>query len=80
MPILEAQAMGNPVVTSALEPMQSIAGDGAILVNPYSVEELADAVKVTPKQEIFSDVVKAGLINVERYSVKSISPAIPQAI
>ena len=53
MPILEAQAMGKPVVTSALEPMQSIAGDGAILVNPYSVEELADAVKKLLQQEIF---------------------------
>ena len=34
MPILEAQSVGRPLITSKIEPMKSVAGDAAIFVNP----------------------------------------------
>jgi glycosyltransferase involved in cell wall biosynthesis len=46
LPILEAMACGAPVVTSNLPPMAEIAGRGAILVDPYSVESIAEALAV----------------------------------
>lgn len=38
MPIIEGQAVGRVVFTSDLEPMKEVAGDAALLVDPYSIE------------------------------------------
>jgi glycosyltransferase involved in cell wall biosynthesis len=40
LPILEAMALGTPVVTSAFGAMAEVAGDAAELVDPYSVESI----------------------------------------
>lgn len=45
MPIVEAQAVGIPVITSDREPMRSVAGGGALLVNPESTEEIRAAIE-----------------------------------
>ncbi len=42
-PVLEAMACGTPVITSNLSALPEVAGDAAILVNPYQVEEIAAA-------------------------------------
>ena len=41
LPILEALALGAPLVTSNLAAMSEIAGDAALLVDPYNEENLA---------------------------------------
>lgn len=43
LPVLEAMACGTPVVTSNVSSLPEIAGDSAVLVNPYEIEELAGA-------------------------------------
>lgn len=43
MPVLEAMACGSPVITSNRYACSEVAGDAAILVNPYSVAEIRDA-------------------------------------
>lgn len=45
MPIVEAMASGCPVITSNSTGCAEIAGDAAILVNPRSVDEIADAMR-----------------------------------
>ncbi len=45
MPIVEAMACGTPVITSNLAAMPETAGNAALLVNPYSVEEIAAAMR-----------------------------------
>lgn len=44
LPILEAMGCGTPVVTSNLSSMPEVAGTAAILVNPYSIKEISDAI------------------------------------
>ena len=44
IPILEAMKLGTPVITSNVTAMPEVAGDAAILVDPYSVEEMASAI------------------------------------
>lgn len=44
LPILEAQAMGRPVITSDLSPMREVAGAGALLVDPYATGSIREAV------------------------------------
>jgi glycosyltransferase involved in cell wall biosynthesis len=43
-PIIEAQAVGVPVLTSNLSSMPEVAGDAALLVDPYDVDELSAAI------------------------------------
>ena len=43
MPVLEAMACGAPVITSATTSLPEVAGDAAVLIDPHSPEQLADA-------------------------------------
>lgn len=51
LPILEAYYHECPVITSQISSMQEIAGDGAVLVDPYSVEAIAQACVSLEKKE-----------------------------
>jgi glycosyltransferase involved in cell wall biosynthesis len=44
LPLLEAMGCGTPVITSRTSSMPEIAGDAAILVDPYQVPELSAAI------------------------------------
>ncbi|MEG3438413.1 glycosyltransferase family 1 protein [Pannus brasiliensis CCIBt3594] len=46
LPVLEAMACGTPVITSNLSSLPEVAGDAAILVNPYRTEEITEAMRV----------------------------------
>ncbi len=43
IPVIEAMACGTPVVTANNSSLAEVAGESALLVNPYSVEEIAGA-------------------------------------
>jgi len=44
LPPLEAMACGVPVITSKVSSMPEVVGDAGILIDPYNVEELSDAI------------------------------------
>lgn len=44
-PILESMACGTPVVTSTISSMPEVAGDAALLVDPYDVSALAESLR-----------------------------------
>jgi glycosyltransferase involved in cell wall biosynthesis len=52
LPILEAYACGCPVLTSNISSMPEVAGDGAVLVDPYDIASISDGLKQfnDPKQ------------------------------
>jgi glycosyltransferase involved in cell wall biosynthesis len=41
LPVLEAMACGTPVLTSSVSSLVEVAGDGAVLVDPLSIEQIA---------------------------------------
>jgi glycosyltransferase involved in cell wall biosynthesis len=45
LPILEAMGCNTPVITSNTSCMPEIAGDAALLVDPFNIEEMASAIK-----------------------------------
>ena len=74
MPILEAQQIGRPVVASGRSPMKEVAGAGACLVDPESVEEIAGAIRrVVGDSDYRAALVRAGFENVECYSADAVA-------
>lgn len=45
IPVLEAMACGTPVITSNLSSLPEVAGDAALLVNPYNTGEITAAMQ-----------------------------------
>jgi glycosyltransferase involved in cell wall biosynthesis len=45
LPVLEAMACGTPVITSRLSSLPEVAGDAALLVDPYCIGEIAEAMR-----------------------------------
>ncbi len=43
LPIIEGFGFDAPVITAALDPMREIAGDAALLVDPYRIDAISDA-------------------------------------
>lgn len=69
MPILEAMACGCPVITSNVFSMPEIAGDAAILVNPYKIEEIAEAIyKVLSDENLRRKLKRNGLKRAKRFT------------
>ena len=76
LPLIEAQATGRPVVTSDRPPMSDIAGDAAELVDPEDVASIRAGVRrVLDDPQRRSELVAAGLRNVERFRVEAVAAA-----
>ena len=74
MPIIEGQATGRVVVTSNLSPMKEVAGEGAVLVDPYSVDDIRNAYHKIIQDASFRELlIKKGRENVSRFSVDIIA-------
>lgn len=71
MPIIEGQATGRIVVTSSITPMKDIAGNGAILVDPYNISSIRDGFKEAINQP--SELVQLGLENSKRFKASAIA-------
>lgn len=68
MPIIEAHAIGRPVITSNTSSMPEIAGDAAILVDPDNVQEIRSAIEeLANNPGLREDLVQRGLENVKRF-------------
>lgn len=62
MPIAEAMASGTPVITSNISSMPEVAGNAAILVDPYSTDEIADAMRrVAESSDLRAQLSQRGL-------------------
>jgi glycosyltransferase involved in cell wall biosynthesis len=69
MPILDAMARGVPVVTSTTSALPEVAGDAALLVNPYSVEEISQALKRLTEDHILRETLaEAGRARAELFT------------
>lgn len=69
-PIIEAQACGCPVITSARSPMQEVAGDAAILIDPENAERAA-AVIAGRIHEVDA-LRQLGLVNACRFGLDNV--------
>jgi glycosyltransferase involved in cell wall biosynthesis len=62
LPVLEAMACGVPVVTTNVSSLPEVAGDAAVLLNPYSVDELADGIwRILSNEDLRDGCIKKGI-------------------
>jgi glycosyltransferase involved in cell wall biosynthesis len=69
LPILEAFSFGCPVITSNTSSTPEVAGDAALLVDPYDVSAIASAMKRLAKDpKLRTDLAKKGKVQVKKFS------------
>lgn len=69
IPILEAMACDTPVITSNVTSMPEVAGDAALLVDPFSIDSISNAMTTIYKdQGLRNDLLTKGKNNIKRYS------------
>ena len=69
IPILEAFASGTAVITSNITSMPEVAGDAALLVNPFSPESIADAMESIYREKgLKQQLIEKGLERVKLFS------------
>lgn len=74
LPIIEAQATGRPVLTSNISSMPEVAGEGALLVDPYQVDEIRTGLrKIIEDQALRLKLVEKGLENIKRFSAQNVA-------
>jgi glycosyltransferase involved in cell wall biosynthesis len=74
LPILEANAVGRPVVSSNLYSMPEVGGNACCYVDPYDVDSIRLAVeKIVSDREYRSTLVEYGVLNAQRYSPSAIA-------
>lgn len=77
LPPLEAMACGCPVVSSNTSSLPEVAGDAAILFDPYNTDEIADAVtKVLTDETLKDTLIRKGLARSKIFSWDSTAAAI----
>ena len=69
LPVLEAMACGTPVITSNLSSLPEVAGDAAILINPYSTGEIIEAMQaIATDLELRSRLSSQGITHSQQFS------------
>lgn len=74
LPVVEAQASGLPVITSDVAPMNEIAGDGALLVDPRDEAQIRAAVeRLLESTALAQQLSERGRRNATRFDAMGIA-------
>ena len=74
LPIIEANAVGRPVVTSNILSMPEVAGKAACLVDPFNVAAIREGIlRVWRDPAYRTNLIEAGFENVKRFSAEAIA-------
>lgn len=69
LPILEAMLLGTPTITSNTSSMPEVAADASMLVNPYKIEEIRDAIRTLDADaDLRAELVSRGRKRAEFFS------------
>jgi len=67
-PPLEAMACGTPTIVSNTSSLPEVVGDGAIMIDPYNVDELTYAIKkVLEDKELRNNLTEKGFERVKKF-------------
>ena len=70
LPVLEAMVLGTPVVTSRESSLPEIAGEAALLVDPYNTDEIARAItRIVNDADLRVELSQRGRTQAAKFSV-----------
>jgi len=71
LPVLEAMILGTPVVTSRAASLPEIAGDAALLVDPYDADDIARAITtIVNDADLQAELARRGRVQAEKFSLE----------
>ena len=71
LPVLEAMVLGTPVVTSRESSLPEVAGEAALLVDPYNADDIARAITIIVNDaELRADLSRRGRTQAAKFSVE----------
>lgn len=74
LPIIEGQAVGRPVLTSRVASMPEVAGDGALLVDPFDVRSIREGLlRILSSADLRSELRERGFANVRRFQAGAVA-------
>ncbi len=80
LPILEAMYTETPVITSNVTSMPEVAGDAALIVDPFSYESIMDAMKrIVVEEKLKSQLIEKGKIQRQKFSWDKTAEALWQS-
>jgi glycosyltransferase involved in cell wall biosynthesis len=69
MPIIESNSIGIPVLTSNITSMPEIAGEAALIVNPYDINEIKSGILKLISDSVYrNDLIIKGFQNTTRFN------------
>jgi len=69
LPVIEAMALGTPVLGSSISAIMEVAGGAALLASPYDIDLLSrDLVRITSDEALRAKLTAAGFSNAERFT------------
>ena len=74
LPIIEAQSMRKPVITSDLSPMKETSGGAAVLVDPSNFLDIREGIeKIISNATFRNELIEAGARNIERFNPRTVA-------
>lgn len=79
LPVVEAMALGTPVLTANISSLPEVAGDAALLVDPYSTDAIIRGITTLESDsDLRSDLSRRGKEQAKKFSPLSYSSRIDQ--
>jgi glycosyltransferase involved in cell wall biosynthesis len=71
LPVLEAMALGTPVITSHESSLPEVAGDAALLVDPYDADDIARGIwEIANDADLRTELSRRGKLQAAQFSVE----------
>ncbi|MFS6931853.1 glycosyltransferase family 4 protein [Klebsiella oxytoca] len=81
LPVIESMACGTPVITSNVTSLPEIAGDAALIVNPYEIQEIILAIEqIINDEDLRELLITRGLAQSAKYSWKQVQRLVTEAL
>lgn len=73
MPIIEANAVGRPVITSNIPVLKEVGGNAVYYVDPYNIESIRSGIETVVSDRLLrEELVANGFINIKRFDQRCI--------
>lgn len=80
-PIVEAMASGIPVLTSNVTSLPEVAGEAALLVDPYDIDSIAQGItRIINDDELRSKLMSAGLVRAKNFTWEAVASRVANVL